>query len=92
MVDSPPHPAYADSSTPSSQTRARVKGDTYVGDADKAVRMLYSKLLSDPDPPLRLPLGHDIIPKLSEQWSNNIRDLERTASWSDDLVLDGRSW
>jgi len=92
MVDSPPHPAYIDPSTPSSQSRAWVKGDTYIGDADKAVRMLYSKLLTDPNPPLRLPLGHDIIPKLLNQWKNNIQDLERTASWSDGLVIDGRSW
>ena len=54
--------------------------------------MLYSKLLTDPNPPLRLPLGHDIIPKLLNQWKNNIQDLERTASWSDGLVIDGRSW
>ena len=92
MVASPPHPAYADPSTPSSQSRAWVKGDTYIGDADKAVRMLYSKLLPDPNPPLRLSLGHDIIPKLLDQWKNNIKDLERTASWSDGLVIDGRSW
>lgn len=92
VVDSQRHPAYADPSAPSSQSRAQVKGDTYIGDADKAVRVLYSKLLADPDPPLRLPLGHDIIPRLLDQWKNNIQDLERTASWSDDLAIGGRSW
>ena len=44
---------------------------------------LYSKLLTDPEPPLRLPLGQDIITKLLDQWKSNIQDLERTASWSD---------
>ena len=91
MVDLPPHPAYADPSTPSSQSRVRANGDTSIGDADKVVRMLYSKLLADPNPPPRLPLGHDIIPKLLDQWRSNIQDIERTASWSDDLGVDGRS-
>ena len=92
MVESPPHPAYADPSTPSSQSRLWVKGDGHIGDADKAVRMLYSKLLNDPNPPLRLTLGHDIIPKILDQWKKYIEDLEKTASWSDGLVIDGRSW
>jgi hypothetical protein len=92
MVSSPPHPAYTDPSTPSSQSRTWIKGDTYIGDADKAVRMLYTKLLTDPSPPLRLTIGHDIIPRVLDQWKNNIQELERTASWSDGLVIDGKSW
>lgn len=54
--------------------------------------MLCSKLLTDPNPPLRLPVGLDIIPMALEQWKKNIEDLGRTASWSDDLVIDGTSW
>lgn len=77
---------------PSSQTRTWIKEDMFIGNTDKAVRMFYSKLLTDPDPPLRLPVGQDIIPMALEQWKKNIQDLERTASWSDDLVMDGRSW
>lgn len=91
MIDSPPHPAYADPSAPLSQSRAWVKRGNYIGDMDKAVRVLYSKL-KDPNPPLRLPLGHNITPRLLDQWKKNIEDLERTASWSDGLVIDGRSW
>ena len=91
MVASPPHPAYTDPSTPSSQSRAWIKADTIIGDPDKTVRMLYSKLLTDPNPPFRLPVGHEIIPRVLDQWKNNIKDLERVASWSDGLAGDGTS-
>ena len=92
IFDLPVHPAYAYPSTTSSWSRAQVKEGKWIGDADKAVRMLYSKLLSDPNPPLRLPLGHDVIPKLLDQRKNGIRDLEERTSWSDGLVVDGKSW
>ena len=67
MVSLPPHTAYADPSAPSSQSHAWIKGGTYIVDADKVVRMHCSKFLTDPGPPLRLTLGHDIIPRVLDQ-------------------------
>jgi hypothetical protein len=77
MVSSPPHTADADPSALSSRSRARIKGDICIVDDDKAVRVHYSKLLTDPSRPPRLTLGHGIIPRALDQWENNKN--ERTA-------------
>jgi len=57
------------------------------GDPNKAARVIY-QLAAHPESPFRLPLGKDALEVIREKLSSTVAEVEKFASWSDDLALD----
>lgn len=56
-------------------------------DPNKAARVIY-QLAGHPEPPFRLPLGKDALEVIQGKLSGTAAEVEKFASWSDDLALD----
>jgi len=57
------------------------------GDPNRAARVIY-RLAGHPEPPFRLPLGKDALEVIREKLSGTAAEVEKFASWYDDLALD----
>ncbi|KAI1781846.1 hypothetical protein LXA43DRAFT_1087872 [Ganoderma leucocontextum] len=82
------HPAYSSPDLPA--TRMHNGWATYAppGDVNKAVEVIY-RLASEPDPPLRLLLGESAHTYLKQKITRLAADMEKYASWSENLKKDG---
>jgi len=87
IIRTPIHPAYDDPSQVPYQFRKALDGLLERGDPDKAARIIY-QLAAHPEPPFCLPLGKDALEVIREKLSSATTEVERFASWSDDLALD----
>ncbi|KIM79592.1 hypothetical protein PILCRDRAFT_74149, partial [Piloderma croceum F 1598] len=87
IIRTPIHPAYDDPSQVCYRFRKALDGLLERGDPDKAARVIY-QLAAHPEPPFRLPLGKDALEVFREKLSSTVAEVEKFASWSDDLALD----
>ena len=84
----PAHPAYASPGTIASKVRAVMGNPNFKRpSADKAVQKVY-KLAALPNPPIRLPVGKDMIVAIREEVSQLTSATETFESWSEDLGVD----
>ncbi|KIJ18291.1 hypothetical protein PAXINDRAFT_72082 [Paxillus involutus ATCC 200175] len=79
------HPAYANPTSPSSQTRASLTPEID-GDADKATAAM-EKLVHLDHPPLRIPLHKQAVADVKEKIRNVLDEVHTYESWSDDLYV-----
>jgi hypothetical protein len=79
------HPAYANPTSPSSQTRASLTPEID-GDADKATAAM-EKLVHLDHPPLRIPLHKQAVADVKEKIQNALDEVHAYESWSDDLYV-----
>ncbi|RPD70015.1 NAD(P)-binding protein [Lentinus tigrinus ALCF2SS1-7] len=85
----PQHPAYTDDSSPTSIARKMLAELRSNGGVVKKSPVKFAQRIFElselPNPPARLPLGHDCIAMLKGQVAKLTKATEEYASWSDDL-------
>lgn len=55
------------------------------GDTDKATRMLFHELASEPELPLRVTVGPDVNPWIKRKLKTVEADITKYERWSDNL-------
>jgi len=81
MVTIPPHPAYTDPDTPSSQFRAMHGSVPYIGSPEKIGKAIMT-LASEPNPPLRIQFGSEAIALVTSKARSTINEAEKWAELS----------
>lgn len=82
------HPAYTDPTLPTAVTREVFKhSERYAKDPMKGVQRIYDLSLL-PEPPLRFPLGLEVVDAVAKQIKSVENDVAKYASWSEGLEFD----
>lgn len=68
-------------------TRDRLANLKLPGDVNKAIVKIY-ELAGLDNPPLRLPLGKDVVSSLKAQIASLTDTVDKYESWSENLTLD----
>lgn len=80
----PVHPAYRDPTLMGHFIRG-LKYNGILGDTDKATAMLFRRLADDPEPPLRVAVGHDSNSGIKQKLKRVEADITKYKGWSDGL-------
>ncbi|KAJ6525425.1 hypothetical protein DFH09DRAFT_1188381 [Mycena vulgaris] len=88
MTVLPPHPAYADPTSPSSQVRTMLETVSFNGDVAKASKTIM-EVASRPKMPLRLPLNTEALCLVKMKATFTLKQLEEWAPLSHSTNKDG---
>ena len=80
----PVHSAYLDPTLMGNVIRGLKDNGTH-GDTDKATRMLFHELASEPELPLRVTVGPDVNPWIKRKLKTVEADITKYERWSDNL-------
>ena len=83
----PPHPSYTNPNLPTNVIRRLFKGFTVSGDPEKAIDFVYGYFTTTPNPPLRLPIGLDVIRDVRGKIGSLIKDVDNAELVTKDKSL-----
>jgi len=85
VVLAPPHPSYTNPNLPTNIMRRLFKGFTVSGDPEKGIDFVYEYFTTTPKPPLRLPIGLDVIKDIRGKVESLTKDVDNA-----EAVTEGR--